>query len=766
MQKTTQHKKLQTQIFPVLEMTCASCASSVESILKTTHGVHNATVNYASAEVTVLFDAHIVQTETLQKALQTAGYDLVIEQENQQETLAIMQSKKYTALKRKTILAAIFTAPVVVVGMIFMNMPYANELMWVFTTPVVFWLGRDFYINAWKQARNRKANMDTLVALSTGVAYLFSAFNTLATEFWLKRGIHAHVYFEAAAVIITFILVGKLLEEKAKGNTSSALKKLMGLQPNEVTRIDPQGSHQTINISQVQIGDKLMVRPGEKIAVDGTVTNGRSYVDESMLTGEPLAVLKEEGEKVFAGTLNQKGSFVFTAEKVGSSTLLARIIRMVREAQGSKAPVQQLVDKIAAVFVPIVMGIALLAFLIWNISGADNAFTQGLLALVTVLVIACPCALGLATPTAIMVGIGKAAEQGILVKDAVSLEQARKIDAVVLDKTGTITLGKPHVVAEYWIKHEPVVSNGSRNTSTKDKNNTSHLQELFLAIERQSEHPLATAIIEHLEGTIQSGQASNTTVGLTHFEAIMGRGVTATLYETRWFAGNIQLLSENSIFIPEEARQKHVRWSQEAKTVVWLANQHEAVALLAITDPIKKTSELAIRSLQQSGIEVHMLTGDASSTAAAIARQTGIRHYKAQVLPEEKAHYIKELQQAGKTVAMVGDGINDSAALAQADVSIAMGKGSDIAMDVAMMTIISSDLTKLATAIRLSDQTVKTIRQNLFWAFIYNIIGIPVAAGILFPLNGFLLNPMIAGAAMALSSVSVVTNSLRLKLKK
>lgn len=737
------------QTFPVLEMTCAACATSVESILKTTPGVKMATVNYATAEVTVEYDPHLTQPDTMQKALRSVGYDLVTLQDNRQETVTQLQAQKYRQLKRKTAWSAAFSIPVALIGMVFMNIPYANELMWLLSTPVVFWLGRDFYINAWKQARHRKANMDTLVALSTGVAYFFSVFNILAAGYWHNRGLHAHVYFEAAAVIITFILLGKLLEEKAKGNTSSALKKLMGLQPTGVTRIDSAGNQQTINIAQVLTGDKLLVRPGEKIAVDGIVLEGSSFVDESMLTGEPMAILKEKGATVYAGTINQKGSFVFEAEKIGASTLLARIISMVQEAQGSKAPVQKLVDKIAAIFVPIVIGIALLAFLAWNITGGENAFTQGLLALVTVLVIACPCALGLATPTAIMVGIGKAAEQGILIKDAVSLEQARRITTIVLDKTGTITQGKPQVSGEFWVEK-----------ITPELPSTEKAREILLALELHSEHPLATAITDYLDiYHIRLPQATN-------FQSITGRGIQATIDEKLWFAGNIHFMNENNIQIPEEALRQYDEWSHESRTVIWLANQQQTVALFSVSDPIKSSSQQAIHDLQQEGIEVHMLTGDGSSTANAIARETGIMHVKAEVLPGEKAAYIKALQADGKVVAMVGDGINDSAALAQADVSIAMGKGSDIAMDVAMMTIISSDLSKLKTAVKISGQTVKTIRENLFWAFIYNLIGIPIAAGVLFPVNGFLLNPMIAGAAMALSSVSVVSNSIRLKYKK
>lgn len=769
---------MKKQTFPVLEMTCAACATSVESMLKASKGVTSATVNYASAEVTVEYDPAIIRPEGMQKILQSVGYDLVVEQENQQETVAQLQAQKFRSLRRRTIWAAVLSLPVVLIGMVLMNMPYANQLMWALSTPVVFWLGRDFFVNAWKQARHRKATMDTLVALSTGVAYLFSVFNTLAAGFWHDRGLHAHVYFEASAVIITFILLGKLLEEKAKGNTSSALKKLMGLQPNEVTRIDSDGNYQTIGIAQVLAGDRLLVRPGEKIAVDGKLVDGSSYVDESMLTGEPLAVYKEANDAVYAGTINQKGSFTFVAEKVGSTTLLARIVRMVRDAQGSKAPVQQLVDKIAAVFVPVVIGIALFAFLTWNLFGAENAFTQGLLALVTVLVIACPCALGLATPTAIMVGIGKAAGQGILIKDAESLELARKVTAVVLDKTGTITIGKPTVSEEYWGS----ARDAETDSPAVDASVRNNAKRILLALEKRSEHPLASALTEYLEpgmpapanrlsGTtrqltsLRHDPDSRTTPGIRNFQSITGRGVEATVDEIPWYAGNIQLMGEKGIVIPEDFMRKYEEWTRDAHTVVWLAGSRQVYALFAISDPVKDSSEAAIGRLRKAGIEVHMLTGDSRSTAQAIALRTGIDHYKAEVLPEEKAAYVKALQSSGKVVAMAGDGINDSAALAQADVSIAMGTGSDIAMEVAMMTLVSSDLSKLPTAIRISGQTVKTIRENLFWAFIYNIIGIPVAAGILYPINGFLLNPMIAGAAMALSSVSVVSNSIRLKFK-
>jgi len=737
----TTNQNTVTQTFPVLGMTCASCASSAESIVTHQEGVVNASVNYATGNLTVEFLSNVTNAENLRKAVQGVGYDLLIEDESkQQESLEAIHEKKFKELKNKTIWAVILSLPVVIIGMFFMEMPYANEIMWAFSTPVVLWLGRDFFVNAWKQAKHRKANMDTLVALSTGIAYVFSVFNMLFADFWHQRGLHAHVYFEAAAVIIAFILLGKLLEEKAKGNTSSAIKKLMGLQPKTVIVIQADGKEKQTPIEEVIEGNVILVKPGEKIAVDGMVISGSSYVDESMLSGEPVPVLKNKNEKVFAGTINQKGSFQFKAVKVGKETMLAQIIKMVQDAQGSKAPVQKLVDKIAGIFVPVVMGIALLTFIVWMIFGGENAIVQGLLAAVTVLVIACPCALGLATPTAIMVGVGKGAEQGILIKDAESLELAKKVDAIILDKTGTITEGRPQVTDIHWLNNDD---------STKD---------ILLSIEKQSEHPLAEAVVKYL------GEVTPTT--LSNFDSITGKGAKADHNNETYFVGNKKLLFENNISIPEQLQQQQDDWSKLSKTVIWFSDSKQALSVIAISDKIKETSAQAIKEMQDMGIDLYMLTGDNKATAKAIAKQTGIKHYKAEVLPQHKADFVKKLQTQGKTVAMVGDGINDSTALATADVSIAMGKGSDIAMDVAKMTIISSDLTKIPQAIKLSKQTVATIKQNLFWAFIYNLIGIPIAAGILYPINGFLLNPMIAGAAMAMSSVSVVTNSLRLKWKK
>ncbi|MEO7992372.1 MAG: heavy metal translocating P-type ATPase [Chryseolinea sp.] len=737
---TIHTNKTVKQTFPVLEMSCAACAVSVESMLKSTAGVKDAGVNFANQSAWVEYNEEVTKPIDLQTAVRSIGYDLVVDVENHQAIKEESQHKFYQEVKTRTIWSSVLSVPVVILGMFFMDLPYGNYISFVLTAPVVFYFGKNFFLNAVKQAKQGMANMDTLVALSTGIAFLFSAFNTFFPAFWHARGVHPHVYYEAAAVVIAFISLGKLLEERAKSSTSSAIKKLMGLQPKTVRAI-VNGVEQELPIASIQAGHIIVVRPGERIPVDGVVTSGSSFVDESMISGEPIAIEKKLGEKVFAGTVNQKGSFQFEAKKVGGDTILAHIIKMVQEAQGSKAPVQKLVDKIAGIFVPVVLGISILTFIIWMIVGGENAFTHALLTSVTVLVIACPCALGLATPTAIMVGVGKGAENNILIKDAESLELAHKVNAIILDKTGTITEGKPVVTNMLWSSEE----------------NNIYFKNILYTIESQSEHPLAEAVVNKLkEENIQG-------TSISKFESITGKGVKASLDNKVFYVGNKKLMDESNLALPNRLEIEAVRLQQEAKTVVYFGSDKNVIAIIAIADKIKATSKAAIESLQSKGIEVYMLTGDNENTASAVAKQLGLNHYKAGVLPSDKADFIKTLQHDGKIVAMVGDGINDSQALAQADISIAMGKGSDIAIDVAKMTLITSDLQLIPKALNLSTQTVKAIHQNLFWAFIYNVIGIPIAAGILFPINGFLLNPMIAGAAMALSSVSVVSNSLRLK---
>ncbi len=729
--------------FPVTGMTCASCVSSVESMLLAQPGVLHAGVNLATNTVQVEYVPGVIDERRMRAVVQSIGYDLLISDEHEATAdLEEIQRARMTSLKQRLWASIALSIPLVIIGMFMMHEPWANFVMWALSTPVVLVFGRSFFINAWKQAKHRSANMDTLVALSTGVAYVFSVFNTTYPAFWTDRGLMPHVYFEAAAVVITFILLGKFLEERAKAGTSSAIKKLMGLRPSNVLREGADGQTKEVPIADVNVDDILVVRPGESIAVDGEVISGESYVDESMISGEPIPVAKTTGSSLLAGTINQKGSLRMKAQKVGAATLLAQIVRTVQDAQGSKAPVQKLVDKIAGVFVPIVIGIALLSAIVWWIFGGEHAFTQGLLALVTVLVIACPCALGLATPTAIMAGMGKGAENGILIKDAESLERARKITALVVDKTGTITEGKPEVVEAMGLDDAAVAS-------------------ALLAIESRSEHPLAEAVVRYLH-TTGVHQAAE----LGEFESLTGKGVKAVIGDSTWFVGSRRLLEENGITIGDGYKERERSWQEAAHTVIWFADAKEVRAAIAIADRIKPSAVEAIARLKAAGIKVFMQTGDSRRTAEAVSKAVGIDDFRSEVLPKDKAAFVTGLQQQGHVVAMVGDGINDSEALAKADVSIAMGQGSDIAMDVARMTLISTDLNAIPRAITLSRKTVSLIRQNLFWAFIYNVLGIPIAAGVLYPINGFLLDPMIAGAAMALSSVSVVSNSLRLKWAK
>jgi len=744
----TDHKisNIKKVTLPVTGMSCAACAVSVESMLKSTAGVADAGVNYANQSAWVNFDPKSTNPAELDKVLQSIGYGFIIN-DDEDEVAAEqekIQLKHYRSLKRKTIWTGILSIPVVVIEMFFMDqsdtsMPYVNYILMALTAPVLFFFGRDFFANAFKQARHGKSNMDTLVALSTGIAFLFSTFNTFYPEFWHGKGLHPHVYFEAAAVIVFFILLGKLLEERAKTNTSDALKKLIGLQPKMVRVIRDNGEIE-IPVKEVVLHDEIVIRSGEKIPVDGQVISGQSYVDESLMTGESIPSEKTTGSQVYAGTINQKGSFVFTAEKIGKNTVLAQIIKTVQAAQGSKAPVQRLVDKIAGIFVPVVIGIAGLTFIVWMFFGGEDALTHALLASVSVLVIACPCALGLATPTAIMVGVGKGAENNILIRDAESLEKAQEVNVVILDKTGTLTQGHPQVTNWQWVE----------NLTDKEQHAA-----IIRLLESRSEHPLAQAIVNYA--------IERNTGKIEKFESVTGNGIRGTVNGNEYLIGTISFLEKENVKLDPELEKPANIQREAAQTVVGVSLNQVQIALISIADQLKVTSAAAVKQLLEQGIEVYMLTGDNVQTAAAVARQVGIVNFQAEVKPDDKMQFVKKLQDQGKIVAMVGDGVNDSQALAQADVSIAMGKGSDIAMDVAKMTLITSDLMTLPKALELSRKTVATIKQNLFWAFVYNLIGIPIAAGILYPFNGFLLNPMIAGAAMALSSVSVVTNSLRLR---
>ena len=721
--------------FPVQGMGCAACVARVEGALKGAPGVCDASVSLASNSALVEFDNAVTTPEALRKAVQDAGYDLLTEgSEDEAEADAeAAREASFRQLKQDTILAAVLAALVMLIGMGFKDFPLKGYLLWALATPVVFWCGRRFFKAGFSAVRHGSANMDTLVALSVSISYLFSVFNLLFPGVWTSRGLQPHLYFESSTMIVAFILLGRLLEERAKHSTTAAIRGLMGLQA--------QGA-------EVRPGELVLIKPGQRIGVDGVVADGASYVDESTLTGEPMPVVKQKGDRVYAGTLNQNGALNVVAEKVGGDTVLSAIIRMVRDAQGSKAPIQHLVDKIAAVFVPVIIGISILTLLAWIFLAPEDGVTLGLLAMVAVLVIACPCSLGLATPTAIIAGIGKGASQGILIKDAESLQVASRVDAIVMDKTGTLTEGKPSVVESVWDPSLALEADGVARD----------LRDVLFSLEKQSDHPLAESVCASLRGCNQ--------LPVKDFEALLGRGICGTVDGTRYYVGNLDLLHTvmpEGVSISPLLEESLQLWMNEGYMVTLLFDSKRLYAVLALADDLRDSAVQAVKVLQERGLEVHMLTGDNEISARRTAAETGIRHVQAHVLPEDKARYVALLQATGKKVAMVGDGINDSAALAQADLGIAMGSGSDIAIHAAQVTVVSSDLGKIRQLIRLSRKTVSVIRENLFWAFFYNLAAVPIAAGVLYPFTGWLLNPMIAAACMALSSICVVTNSLRLR---
>lgn len=728
---------MQSENLHVTGMTCTACSNSIERFLKDEKGIQRVEVSYANASVFLEFDPQTISLERISQLVESLGYSLILPSEQADDRARELQEREFIKLQRNTIGAFIFAVPLFVIGMFFMHWHIGGWVSLVLATPLLTVFGRNFFIHAWKQAIKGATSMDTLVAVSTGTAYLFSVFNLLYPSFLKSRGIEPHLYFEAAGVIIAFILLGKWMEERAKSSTSTAIRQLMELQPETLWILDENGNQQQISTSKVERGMKIVIKPGDKIPVDGSVLDGDSYIDESTITGEPVAVLKSIGGKVYTGTLNQKGSLIICAEKIGSETVLAQIIEMVRHAQGSKAPVQHLVDKISAVFVPMVIIVALISASAWWIFAAENNFALGLNAFVTVLVIACPCALGLATPTAVVTSIGSAARMGVLIKDAEAIERLATITDLIVDKTGTLTEG------------HPVVKNAIFTESVSNQELA-----LFHEMETRSEHPLAAAVVDYFNEKEHARQIPDT------FESITARGVRATLGDTTFFIGSHLLVSEVKA---QGADNLKSQLHDDAGTIIYFIRNIEVVGVMAIEDAIKINSKEAITNLKREGIRIHMLTGDAQKSASKVAHEVGIDLVKADCSPEEKRDYVLQLQEKGMIVAMVGDGINDSAALAQSDVSIAMGKGADVAKDVAKITVLSSDLLAIHSAYHLSQRTVKIVRQNLFWAFIYNVLSIPIAAGVLIPLYGFMLNPMLAGGAMALSSVSVVTNSLRLR---
>jgi len=733
-------------------MSCASCASNIEKIVLKVPGVNTCTVNFGAAQTKIEYDLHQTSIEQIQDAIAAAGYSsyswrspqAVREEEARS---AIAQQLKSRDLKLKVIFGGIASLLLIFGSLPMMtglSLPFIPQwlhnpwLQLLLTTPVQFWCGYGFYVGAMRAFKHRIATMDTLVALGVSAAYGFSLLTTIFPGFWLDRGLVPEVYYETAVVVITLILLGKWFEHRARGQTSVAIKQLIGLQAKDA-RVIRNGQEISLPIEQVQIDDLIVVRPGEKIPVDGKILKGNSSVDEGMVTGESIPVNKQPGDEVIGATINQTGSFEFKTTRVGNDTVLAQIVQLVQDAQGSKAPIQRLADRVTSWFVPVVLAIAIMTFIVWF--AVVGNISLALITTMSVLIIACPCALGLATPTSVMVGTGKGAENGILIKSAESLELAHKLQTIVLDKTGTITQGKP-TVTDYRL-----VESSQEELA---------LLALIAAVENSSEHPLARAIMQYAQSqNIQIPECEQ-------FMAIAGSGVEGIVGDRLVRVGTQRWMSELGIKT-DACSSLQDAWESEAKTIILVAVDGILAGIMAIADEIKPSSRQAITALRNLNLEVVMLTGDNLKTAQAIARQVGIVRVEAEVRPAQKAAKIEELQQEGKTVAMVGDGINDAPALAQADVGIAIGTGTDIAISASDITLISGELQGIVTAIELSKATIANIRQNLFFAFIYNAIGIPIAAGILFPFFGWLLNPMIAGGAMAFSSVSVVTNALRLR---
>ena len=708
---------------PITGMHCASCATLISKRLEKTKGVKRANVNLTTARATVEHDDTVHRSDLI-RTIQDAGYGA-----GSTESPQATQQQEFRRLKRSFIFSLVFAFPVFVLGMFFMSdpIPYQDIIMWILATPVQFIVAVPMYRSAWAALKTKSANMDTLIVLGTSAAYLYSVYAVISRT--------GHVYFEASAVLITIVILGRVLEARAKGKASDAIRKLMGLRAREA-RIVRGGEEMQVPVDEVEVDDRVLVRPGEKIPVDGVVIEGSSAVDESMVTGESIPVEKNKGDEVVGATINKNGSLVFRATKVGADTTLAQIIKLIEEAQGSKAPIQRFADAVAAYFVPAVLSIAALTFLVWYFI-IGSGFGFAVIVSVAVLVVACPCALGLATPTAIMVGTGKGAGRGILIKGGEALENAHDIRHIILDKTGTITKGQPEVtdVVAFGKKEEEILV-------------------LAASLEKKSEHSLAEAIVAEAKGKRLKK--------VSGFEALPGRGVKGRIGRTEYALGNRRLMQDCGVNIHED---EAARLESQGKTVMLLAARKKLIGIIAVADQVKSTSKQAIGSLQRMGLEVYIITGDNGRTAQAIAAKVGVKDYFADVLPDQKAAYVKRLQKKGK-VAMVGDGINDAPALAQADVGIAMGSGTDVAIETGEIVLMRDDLMDVVRAIRLSRMTMSKVRQNMFWALFYNSLGIPIAAGLLYPFTGWLLNPMIAGAAMALSSVSVVGNSLLLKLKR
>jgi len=733
-------------ILPIQGMSCSSCVEKIERALNKLPGVIHASVNFATEKATIEFIPQVVGVNDLIGTIKDTGYE-VVKVETGEDILAKEERAReeaYTRQKQKLIGAILLSIPILL-GSFSYLFPWVPEIfknrffMFILATPVQFWCGIQFYKGAWAAAKHRTTDMNTLIAVGTSAAYLYSVVATFFPQLFIAQGFSPDVYYDTATVIIALILLGRLLEMRAKGQTSEAIKKLIGMQA-KTARVLKNGKEVDIPVEEVQVGDIVIVRPGERIPVDGVVVEGHSSVDESMITGESIPVEKNVGDEVIGATINKTGTFKFKATRVGKDTALAQIIRLVQEAQASKPPIARLADLIASYFVPTVIGIGIITFLVWFFFGPPPAFTHALLNFVAVLIIACPCALGLATPTSIMVGTGKGAENGILIRGGEALERAYKINTIVLDKTGTLTRGEPSVtdiIPLQGYKKEEIIFYGA-------------------SAEKGSEHPLGEAIVR------EAHKMGLTLVDPSSFQALPGHGIRATIQGKEVLLGNRKLMEDNKIPIEDMVKLAE-DLSDEGKTPMFVSVDRKLTGIIAVADTLKEYSMEAVAAFHEMGLEVIMITGDNRRTAMAIARKIGIDRVLAEVLPEDKAKEIQRLQKEGKIVAMVGDGINDAPALAQADIGIAIGTGTDVAMEASDITLISGDLRAIVTAIALSRATIRNIKQNLFWAFFYNISLIPIAAGVLYPFYGITLNPMIAAAAMAMSSVSVVSNALRLR---
>lgn len=722
-----------TVTYPVRGMSCSACASSVQSKLNSVVGVKHASVNYATNSVKISYDPDIVNPDDIKKAVVGIGYDLL---------LSPSTSKDSLILKYKVYISLILAIPILIISMIFQDMHYRNWTMLFLSLPVLLWAGKDFYINAWKKFLDRKTNMDTLVTLGTGSAFLFSLFNTLLPEILLERGFEAHVYYETAVIVIGLLLFGRHLEERAKDRTTNAIKSLLNLQPSEATVFN-KGKEEVIPADDLQPGDEFIVKPGDRIPADAIVLSGASSVQESMITGESLAAEKTTGSRVIAGTINEAGFLKASAEKTGADTTLSKIIQIMEGAQGRKIPIQQFADRTASIFVPIVLVIAFFTFWGWVFFGPEPVYAYAFVTTITVLIIACPCALGLATPTAIFMGIGKGAEQGILIRDGSALETLDILDVLIIDKTGTLTEGKPTVAGAVWAPDPG---------PERDE-----LASIIAAIERRATHPLAGAV-NHFFSKNQP-----TDIEIENFKNIGGKGIIGTVDGTVFLAGNLHFMEEYSIDIPDSLRQGTDILHKEGMPVVVCARESKAFLVLGVKDSLRKESKDAILNLQLRGIQVVMATGDHKAAAEKIAFEAGISVVYSELMPHEKGEIVRKYQAKGMKVGLAGDGVNDAGALAVADVGISLSGSTDLAIESSALTLLNGNVSKILYAIELSGKTLKIIRENLFWAFIFNLIAIPIAAGLLYPFNGFLFNPMIAVAAMVFSSIFVVLNGLRIK---